>query len=249
MLTVALSLLAAVAVAFGLRASNLVHSWVALIAPALIAFIVTALLLLRRASRLVEPLVKEAEGHIKGGRVEMALKTLEGGIGIGAWHPLVPAQLRSMIGSLYFDTGKMDKAEQALSRALRWPWTTKALLAVVYFRQRNEPKMVKAFETCVGVGSKEPLAWTLYAHCMLARGKREEAVKILERALKKNPKDGRLETNLELAQTGKKLKTAPYGDKWSRFGLDGNAGPSPALPKAARGFAVRPGFRQRSRKK
>src|SRR5439155_18933763 len=116
----------------------------------------------------------------------------------------------------------------------------------IYFKRREEGKMVKAFETAVSVGDKEPLAWTLYAWCMAARGEKDAAVKIFERALKKNPGDGRLEANLELAKEGKKLKVAPYGDKWSRFRLDNDG---PPVPKAARGFAVRPGFRQRPQRR
>ena len=37
----------------------------------------------------------------------------------------------------------------------------------------------------VKVGDKEPIVWTLYAYCQIARGEREAAVKILEQALKK----------------------------------------------------------------
>lgn len=245
MLTPILAIVCGFLVAFGLRFANLL-STAGVVAPGVLTALVVLFLLLRRSSRRVEPLVKEAEKHIAGGRVELAIKTIEGGMSLGRWNPLVPAQLRALVGSLYFDLGKHELAEPALARALRWPWTTKALLGVIYFRRRDEKRMKKAFEKAVSAGAKEPLAWTLYAYCMTARGSTEAAVKILERGLKKNPRDGRLQTNLELAREGKKLKTAPYGDKWSRFGLDGDG---PTVPKAARGFALRPGFRQRPRRR
>ena len=246
MLSPVLALVAAVLVSVLMQAIHLVRSTTGTLLPAIAVFVTAVLLLLRRTSRLVEPLVKEAEKHVMGGRVDMGIRTLEGGLRWGLWHPLVPGQLRSMIGTLYFDTGKLDLAEENLSRAVRWPWNTKALLGVVHFKKRNQAGMVKAFETAVGVGKKEGLAWTLYAHCQLSCGNKDAAVAILERALKENKGDGRLEANLELAKEGKKLKTAPYGDKWSRFRLDGDA---PVLPKAARGFAVRPGFRQKPQKR
>jgi tetratricopeptide (TPR) repeat protein len=245
MLTPLFGLLAALLVS-GLLSATRLLSPAGSILPGALVFVGVVLLLLRRTSQRIEPLVKEAEKHIAGGRAELALQTLDRGLHWGRWHPLIPAQLRSMIGTLQFDLGRLEEAEENLARAIRWPWITKALLGVVYFKRREEPKMIKAFETAVKVGKKEPLAWTLYAYCMLARGKKDETVKILERALKENPGDGRLEANLELAKTGKKLKTAPYGDKWTRFRLDGEG---PPLPKAARGFAVRPGFRQRARRR
>ena len=173
MLSPVLALVAAVLVSVLMQAIHLVRSTTGTLLPAIAVFVTVVLLLLRRTSRLVEPLVKEAEKHVMGGRVDMGIKTLEAGLRWGLWHPLVPGQLRSMIGTLYFDTGKLDLAEENLARAVRWPWNTKALLGVVHFKKRNQAGMVKAFETAVGVGKKEGLAWTLYAHCQLSCGNKD----------------------------------------------------------------------------
>jgi hypothetical protein len=81
---------------------------------------------------------------------------------------------------------------------------------------------------------------------MVARGKKDEAAEILKRALKENPGDQRLQNNLELVQQGKKLKVAPYGERWASFGLDGS---TPGVPKGMKGFTQRPGFRPGFRQK
>lgn len=245
MLTFVLGALAGLAVAAILRLTHLL-STPGTILPSLIVFTVVVLLMLRRTSKIVEGIIKGAEKHITGGRVEMAIKEVQGAMRWGRWHPFVPGQLHAIVGTLYYDTGKMNEAQPHLEKGLRWPWTTKALLGVIYFKRREEKKMLKALETAVKTAKKEPIAWTLYAWCLQARDKKDEAVKVLERALKENKGDQRLEANLELAREGKKLKTAPYGDKWTRFRLEGDL---PPLPKAMRGFAVRPGFRQRPQRK
>ncbi len=246
MLTILLALVAAVAVTFGIHEASPRSSW-SLILPFLTVFLGVLVLAVRQVAKKVEPIIKGAEKHLMGGRRELALKALRDGLPLQKWHPLIGAQLRGQIGALQYDSGNLDEAEAELSRASRWPWTVKALLGCLYFKKRDSERMAKAFETACKVGDKEPLAYTLYAWCLLAQSKKDEAVKVLERALKKVPGDQRLQTNLELAKEGKKLKTAPYGDKWARFNLDG--GPGPVVPKAARGFAVRPGFRQKSMRK
>lgn len=245
MLTLLIAFVAATLVSAGLNYAF--HSSWSLILPFLAVFIGVAILAVRQVAKRIEPLIKTAEKHLLGGRREMALASLREGLSMQKWHPLIGGQLRAQIGALQYDTGNLDEAEAELSRASRWPWTSRALLGCVHFKKRDPARMKRAFETAVSVGDKEPLAWTLYAYCLVAQGEREASVKVLERALKKNPGDARLEANLELAKEGKKLKVAPYGDKWSRFNLDGGAGP--VLPKAARGFAVRPGFRQKAQRK
>jgi hypothetical protein len=62
---------------------------------------------------------------------------------------------------------------------------------------------------------------------MNARGRKDEALKILKRGLEKCPGDQRLQANVELVEGGKKLKVAPYGERWSAFGLDGSV---PGVP-------------------
>lgn len=245
MLSIFVALLAAV-IATGAIKAGFPHSTWSLAFPFLVTFGGVLVFLMRRVGRLFEPVMKSAEKHLLGGRRELALKCLRDGLGLKRWHPMIAGQLHAQIGAMHYDTGELDEAEAELSQASRWPWTSRALLGCVYFKRRDGEKMRKAFDVAVKVGAKEPIVWTLYAHCLIARGEREAAVKVLARALEKNAGDQRLIANLELAKEGKKLKVAPYGEKWSRFGLEGEG---PVVPKAARGFAVRPGFRQKARRK
>jgi tetratricopeptide (TPR) repeat protein len=246
MLSIFIALLSAIAVAAVFKLSHLVHGYWGLVPPALIAFIGVTVLMFRRAAGRLDPMVKSVEKHLAGGRRELAIKTLREGLALGRWHPLLAGQLHAQIGAIEYVAGDLDAAEEELSRASRYPWVSRAFLGCVYFKRRDEKKMRQAFDVAVKVGAKEGIVWTLYAYCLIARGQRDEAVKMLEQGLKKNPGDHRLEANLELAKEGKRLKTAPYGDSWARFALDGEG---PVLPKAARGFNPRPGFRQRPKRR
>lgn len=247
MWTVLVSVISGFVLALGLMLGHVLrHPWEAIVIG-LAAAVVVAVVLLRRVSKRLDPMMKTVEKHITGGRRELALKTLRDGMALGRWHPLLPSQLRVQLGVIEYVGGDLERAEEELSKASRWPWLSRAYLGCVYFKRREEKKMRAAFDTAIRVGDKEGIAYTLYAWCLLAQGQRADAVKILERGLKKLPGDHRLQNNLELAKEGKKLKVAPYGDAWSRFQLDG--GGSPLVPKVARGFATRPGFRERPKRR
>jgi tetratricopeptide (TPR) repeat protein len=212
--------------------------------------VVVAVVLLRRAGTRLEPVMKNVEKHVAGGRRELALKTLRESLTLGKWNPLLPGQLNTQIGILEYVAGDLDAAETALARASKYPWQSRAYLACVHFKRKNEDKMKKAFDQAIKQAEKEGVAYTLYAYCLLAQNKKADAVKVLEDGLKKIPGDHRLENNLELAKEGKKLKVAPYGDEFSRFLLEGPPSANiPNLPKGMRGYAVRPGFRQRPQRR
>ena len=262
MFTVAIALAAGVLTG-ALFKLTFVHSYWGAIWPGVIAAIVVAALFLRWSAQKLEPIMKSVEKHMTGGRRELALKALRESLDLGKWNPLLPGQLRVQIGALHYVAGELDEAEAELSKASRYPWMSRAFLGCVYFKQKNPAKMKKAFESALKSGDKEGILYTLFAHCLIAQGSRDEAVAVIERALKKiegkteaqKVERGRLEGNLELAKQGKKLKTAPYGDAWSRFMLDGAAQPMMAgpggreIPKFARGYNPRPGFRQRPQRR
>jgi tetratricopeptide (TPR) repeat protein len=223
-----------------------VHTVPGAIAPAVVAAIAAAVLIMRAVGKRVQPIVEEAQRHLQAGRRELAMKSLKQALGFNAWHPLLSGQVHAQIGALEYASGNYEQAIVELEKASIRPWESKAFLGCAYFKKHDEKHLKKAFEVAVSVGKKEPLAWTLYAWCMVARGKKDEAVKILERGLKQVPGDQRMQTNLELVKEGKKLKVAPYGERWASFGLDGS---TPGVPKGMKGFAQRPGFRPGFRQK
>jgi hypothetical protein len=245
-LSILIGLLSGVIIGAIFPLAHIVHSVWGGIAPGIGGAVLVTVLLLRRAGKRVNPLIEEVQRHLTGGRRELALKTLRDGLQHRLWYPLLEGQLRMQIGLLLYDQGDIDAALAELKRGSRRPWESPAFLACAYFKKHDEGGMKSAFERTVKVGEKEGLAWTLYAWCMVARGKKAEAVEVLKRGIAKLPADERLKTNLELVEQGKKMKVAPYGDRWARFGLDGS---KPGVPKQMRGFAQRPGFRQRPQRR
>ncbi|HEX4462017.1 MAG TPA: tetratricopeptide repeat protein [Polyangia bacterium] len=242
MLSIVVAILSGVVVGALFRLTHIVHSFAGTILPGVLATIVAAIFLFRRVSAMVNPVVEEAQRHLKGGRAELALKSLRDALRFGRWHPMLEPQLRTQIGLLLYQQGDMDAAIVELGRGASRPWESRAFLGCAYYKKRDDGKMTAAFEKAVKAGEKEGLSWTVYAYCLAARSKKAEAVAVLKRAIAKLPADERLQGNLELVEAGKKMKVAPYGDRWAHFGLDGA---KPGVPKAMRGFAQRPGFRQR----
>jgi tetratricopeptide (TPR) repeat protein len=245
-LSIVMAILSGVIVSLAFRLTGVTHSWAGAITPGILATIIAVIFLMRRIGKMINPVVEEAQRHMQGGRRELALQSLRAGLRFKGWHPLLEPQLRTQIGLLLYDQGDLDGALEELKRASSRPWESPAFLGCAYFKKREDAGMVKAFEKAVKVGEKDDLSWTVYAWCLLSREKKAESVAVLKRALVKLPANERLKNNLELVSEGKKMKVAPYGDRWARFGLDGS---KPGVPKAMRGFAQRPGFRQRPQRK
>jgi len=245
-LSIVVALLSGLVVGLAFRLTGVTHSIAGAVTPGVIATVIAVIFLMRRVGKMINPVVEEAQRHMQGGRRELALQSLRSGLRFTRWHPLLAPQLRTQIGLLLYDQGDTDGALAELKQGSSRPWESPAFLGCAYFKKRDEAAMAKAFEKAVKVGEKDDLSWTVYAWCLQSREKKAEAVAVLKRALVKLPANERLKNNLELVTEGKKMKVAPYGDRWARFGLDGS---KTGVPKQMRGFAQRPGFRQRPQRK
>ncbi len=225
---------------------TLVHSLPAAILPGVVALLAVLIILVRRIGAQLNPIMEEAQRHMKGGRRELALASLRSGLRLKTWHPLLEGQLRAQIGALEYVNGDLDDAISELSRSSLRPWESRGFLGCAYYKKNDDAAMTKAFEEAVKSGKDDSLSWTVYAYCLNGRNKNDKAIAVLERGAKQLPKDARLTANLEALKTGKKLKVSGYGDRWASFLLDGAM---PGIPKQARGFAQRPGFRQRPQRR
>lgn len=245
MATIFLSLFLGALVGGLVRVSGLVHSVAGSILPGFLVTIGVAFFLLRRSGQFISGLVDEAGQHMKGGRKEMAIKTLREGLKYSRWNPLLAPQLRAQIGILLYASNDLDGAIRELEQSTKRMWEARAYLGCAYYKKKNDAGMKRAFNDALKAGEKEGLAYTVAAWCFLQRDLKADAIAVLKQGREKLPSDERLEGHLEAINEGKKLKVAPYGDRWASFLLDGAMPGVQQLPKAMRGYAQRPGFRQK----
>jgi tetratricopeptide (TPR) repeat protein len=95
-----------------------------------------------------------------------------------------------------------------------------AMLGISYMKKNKLQKMAETFNKATSSTKKEPLVWAIYAYCLDKSGERAKAITVLEKGLKKNPNDEGLSSNLELLQSGNKMKMKPFGDMWYQFHLE-----------------------------
>jgi hypothetical protein len=231
MINLALSLL------IGAAAAALIlikFSWVAAIAPFLIAGLVAYVMLSRKVAAKLEETNAEIEKALSAGRTDQALKLLEGLRPLGKKQFGVEGALDAEIGIIQYAHKKaFDAAQPYLEKAPNRAWQARAMLGAVYYRKKRYDDMVKVFEELVAsrAGKKASLAWGAYAWCEWKRGEAEAAKKVLQRGLKEMPKDAKLQANLESLEAGKKPKMKGYATEWLAFHLE----PPPAMAQAAKG--------------
>jgi tetratricopeptide (TPR) repeat protein len=94
------------------------------------------------------------------------------------------------------------------------------MLGCIAFQKKDEKELVAAFEVAVKAGKKDALVWATYAWCLDKLEKKDDALKVLARAVEANPSDERLKASMVAMQNEKKLKMKPYAPEWYQFHLE-----------------------------
>jgi tetratricopeptide (TPR) repeat protein len=208
-------------------------AWAAPI-PAVVGFLVTNFLLARRVGKKVQDLATRAQKEIASAqgaldpkqaqvRFEKAIDVLKEGFRYDKWQFMVASELHSNIGILEYVRKEFDAARPHLEKA--GPRGSagaraKAMLGCLAFQKKDEAQMRAAFELAVKAGKKEPIVWATYAWCLDKLDKRDEAIKVLARAVEANPADEKLKASMVSLQNEKKLKMKAYAPEWYQFHLE-----------------------------
>ena len=217
MINLAISLLVALGV-FGIFVAF--FSWYASLLPALIAFVATYLVLAQRAFRQVQALSAEAQKAASGGRIDRAVEVLRSGFPLQKKQFLVGSLLHSNLGTLLYMKRDFEGARPHLEKGYARDYFSRSMLGAYFYKKKQYDEMVKAFETAVKYGKKDPMIWCVYAWCLEHAGKRQEAMQVLGRGVQANPTDERIKSNLLALQNGKRMKMKGFAPQFYLFHLE-----------------------------
>ena len=222
-----IALAAGVAIAVGIALFGF-PLWAGIV-PGTIVFVGAYIFLARRIATRVGALSQSAQKELSSPpanareqkvKVEKAIRTLEEGLVYDRWQFLVAAEIHAQIGMIKYMMKDLPGAEAHLAKANPRNYMAKAIQAALFFQKKEFGRMRESFEAAVRSGKKEGLVWAAYAWCLLQLKEKDEAQKVLARAVQTNPTDDKLKNALTSVQNDKRLKMKAWEPQWWQFGLE-----------------------------
>ncbi len=218
MLTTLISLILAGVV---FAATTLIFGWVGAVLPAVVTLVLAFFLISRSMSKKLEVTIKSVQDDLMKGQVDRAVvKLKEIKQRYGKWQFFLSATIDGQIGSIYYMKGQFNQAKPYLENSFVRHWVAKAMLAVIYYRERKMTKMNEVFEQVTRHVKKAGLLWSLWAYCVWRNGETERAISILTKGKSYlGEADPHLTQNLLSLQNQKRMKMKSYGEQWYQFQL------------------------------
>jgi len=182
--------------------------------------LVVLILLGRRVQTQLEAIMAQMQKLAQAGKIDQAIQVLKQALKLKNHQLFVEAQVNSQIGMLYYLKKNHEKAMTYLKKGFLKHYVAQGMLAALYFKKNDEAAYKETMEATIKASKKEPIVYALYAYFLSKNKEKDEAIKILQRGLKKIPEDKNLMQNLILLQNNKKMKMKVFGDIWTQFMLE-----------------------------
>ncbi len=222
--------------------------WAGLV-PGLIVFAGVYIVLARRVATQIQALSQSAQRELSTPaanvreqkvKIEKALKTLEEGLRFEKWQFMIASEVHAQLGMIKYMAKDLDGALPHFEKANPRNYMAKAMQAALYFQKKEYTRMKATFEGAAKSGKKEGLVWAAYAWCLLQIKEKDEALKVMARAVQQNPTDEKLKSGLVALQNDKRLKMKAWEPMWWQLGLE-----APPMPQMGGGGGRRVQFVRR----
>jgi tetratricopeptide (TPR) repeat protein len=194
--------------------------WYAAFIPGLIVALGAYVVLGQRTMKQLEAISERAQKEMMAQRIDKAIETFKSGFPLGKRQFLVGSLLHANLGMLLYVKQDFEGAKPHLEQGFARNYLAKAMLGAYYFRTKDYARSREAFEVAVKHGKKDGLVWSTYAYCLWRQGDRDGAMKVLGRAVEKNPADEKLKSNLKALQNNKPMKMRLYAPQFYQFHLE-----------------------------
>jgi tetratricopeptide (TPR) repeat protein len=206
----------------------------------LAAFVPAFILISRKIADRLRPLFERAQGQAKAGDMPNAIKTLEEARSWGRWQLLLGRQVNTEIGLLHYASGDEKKAVELLKQGYPKVATGHLALAAALYRSEGLEPAREALETGIRFNKRSAILYNVLAWMLHEKGKRDEAIKALGRALEADPGDEPTTDNLQRLQNEKKMNMRAFGDLWFMLKFETPKGMAAQAQPFRKGFRVPP---------
>lgn len=200
----------------------------------------------QRVNKELTPILEKANTYMQSQKWKQAIEILETGRAFKNKMFLVEGQIEAQIGMVYYFQGKENEAYEHFKLATPRNWFAMVAYAHLMLKFKKPDEMVEQFELTLKVNKKEVLVWNAYAFCLDKISKRDQAIDVLNRAIKKLGENAETEANLKALQNGKKMNMKPFGEMW--YGLKIERAPKQMMQRSPNHPGYR-GFKQKKRMK
>lgn len=193
------------------------------VVPGVLGLVITYFLLARRTFKKVENIFNEAVAAMSSmpPKFDLAIKTMEKAYAFNRQQIGVHSQVDAQIGVTLFLQQEFTKALPYLERSKGFGhWLAAAMLAVVYYKKKNQEDMKKTLELVTSRAKKQSLAWCLRAYLLSQIGEQEAAMRVLAEGVKKTKNDAKVEEALLAVQNNRKIKMKAFKEQWYQFHLE-----------------------------
>lgn len=162
----------------------------------------------------VRPIFENAQKMMQQQKWKQAMDILETARPFSNKMFLLDGQIEAQLGMIYYFQSKEDDAIRHFEKSTTQNWFSMAIYAFLLSKKKQDDEMVKKFEAALRFNKKEVLLWNAYAFCLNRINKTDDAINVLNRALKKIGKNPETEANLKSLQNNKGMNMKPFGEMW-----------------------------------
>lgn len=162
----------------------------------------------------IRPIFENAQKMMQQQKWKQAMDILETARPFAKKMFLIDGQIESQLGMIYYYQSKEEDALRHLEKSTSQNWYAMTIFAFLLSKRKQDKEMAEKFELALRFNKKEVLLWNAYAFCLNRIHKTDEAITVLNRALKKLGKNPETEANLKSLQNNKGMNMKPFAEMW-----------------------------------
>lgn len=217
-----------------------IWGWIAGFFLGLLAFAVVWIVLVRRVSKKVQPLMQQVQRQTQAQMLQPAMQSLEAALPYGRWVPLLTGQLHAQLGALAKFAGDEERALRHLQKSSRRSAEGQLMLAGMLYQRGEAARALQILQVSGAVNRKHSLLHNTRAWMLVREGRSGEAINVLSAYLKRDKNNEATKDNLLRLQNDRKLNMQRFGMEWFAVGLERPPASMGEMRQGRKGFRQAP---------